>query len=739
MINHQMKKALSAALAIVLAVPGGVISAFAADAAPTPAPVVFQGVEVSNDLVTIKLSTGVLYNSFLTQTPPRLVMELLDTKHEGPTQSAKGKGAFLAGVRTSQYEKSPRLITRVVMDLVKMAGYKVGTIKGGLTVQIVSSVDDATAAPSPKAAVVVPAAPSPKAAVVVPAAPSPKAAVVVPAASSPKAAVVVPAAVEPAAVAPKLPVVKPVVAKRAAAVAAPAASAPVPPTAFVFAPAPAAAPAPVAEPAPEVKAKPRSTVTAAQAMRRAGLDKSMTLELAAAAQNSDVTKTKVEAAVEADDDRAQRAPGGRIFRDIMSRLPRDIVTLDFDNTDIRDVIRLLAAKSKVNVIFGPDVSGSLTLHLTDVPFNEAFRTALSMMKLTTDQVGDNILRVITPAELTAQRKNSTTITKVYVLNYAKASEVKATIDAVRVAEGRGGSSASDIKTNTLIVTDSLEGQLSTENLIAQMDQRPRQVLIEAKLIEVSADAGLNYGVQWDYQGAQTGRLGGQQGSTQIGTTAKPAQSASPIKMPLDSNVNVTEGVGAAARGTGVNLANTAFGALTLGRITNSFILNATLTAAATEGKAKVLSEPKIATLNNQAATINVTTQIPYNTTTVTPQGGQSISVTYVVTGINLSVTPSINADGRITLDITPDVSQPGAFTPGAAPPVDTRKAHTTVIVRDGETIVIGGLISDSFRDSISKVPLLGDIPILGWLFKKKTKTRVRVELLIFVTTRILPD
>jgi type IV pilus secretin PilQ/predicted competence protein len=699
MINHQMKKALSAALAIVLAVPAGVIPAFAADAAPAPA--VFQGVEVSNDLVTIKLSTAVLYNSFLTQTPPRLVMELLDTKHEGPTQSAKGKGAFLAGVRSSQYEKSPRLITRVVMDLVKMAGYKVGTTKAGLTVQIVGSVDDAAVDPSPKAAVVVPA-------------PAPKV----------------------VAAAPKLPAVKPIVAKRAAAVAAvPPAAAPVARIAAAAAPEPEAAPAPAPAPA----AKPRANVTAAQAMRRAGLDKSMNMELAAAAQSSDVTKTKVEAAVEADDDRAQRAPGGRIFRDIMSRLPRDIVTLDFDNTDIRDVIRLLAAKSKVNVIFGPDVSGSLTLHLTDVPFNEAFRTALSMMKLTTDQVGDNILRVITPAELTSQRKNSTTITKVYVLNYAKAAEVKTTIDAVRTAEGRGGSSTSDIKTNTLIVTDSLEGQMSTENLISQMDQRPRQVLIEAKLIEVSADAGLNYGVQWDYQGVQTGKMGGQQGTSLFGTTTSPKKAASPILAPLDQNPNIIEGVGAAARGTGVNLANTAFGALTFGRITNNFILNATLTAAATEGKAKVLSEPKIATLNNQAATINVTTQIPYNTTTVTPQGGQSISVTYVVTGINLSVTPSINADGRITLDITPDVSQPGAFTPGAAPPVDTRKAHTTVIVRDGETIVIGGLISDAFRDSISKVPLLGDIPILGWLFKKKTKTRVRVELLIFVTTRILPD
>lgn len=690
MINQQMKKALAAALAVILAVPAGVVPAFAEDAPQAAVePVSFQGVEVSDDFVTIKLSTGVIYNSFLTQTPPRLVMELLDTKHDGPRKSAKGAGKFLAGVRSSQFEKTPRLITRVVLDLVKMAGYKVGSSPDGLTVQIVGSVEDERAE-------------------------------------------------EEAA--------KPVVAKRAAAAAAkPAVAAPPPPAAPAPAPAVvAAAPEPPARPA----AKPKLHISATQALRRAGLDKTMNPELAANAENSDITNAK---AGESDSDeewsRATNTAGGRIYRDIMSRLPRDMVTLDFDNTDIRDVIRLLAAKAKVNIVFGPDVAGSLTLHLNRVPFNEAFRTALSMMKLTTDQVGDNILRVITPAELTKQRTTSTAITKVYVLNYAKASEVKTTIDSVRNAEGRNGSSTADLKTNTLIVTDSMEGQLSTENLIAQMDQRPRQVLIETKIVEINANSGLNYGVQWDYSGLQKGRIGGQQGTTAFGTTVGP--NSSPFNSTLDNNVlgtniSASGGVGAAGRGTGVALAaDRVFGALTLGRITNNFILNATLTAAASEGKAKILSEPKIATLNNQPANINVTTQIPYVTSNVASTGVQTQTVSYVTTGIKLTVTPSINADGRITLVVNPDVSQPSATAAGStqtgAPAVDSRNANTTVLVRDGETIVIGGLITDTLQDTISKVPLLGDIPILGWLFKKKTKTRVRAELLIFVTTRILPD
>ncbi len=652
MINHNLDKSLSVALAVILAVPAGAIPAFSA--ATTSAPAVFQGLDISDDFVTIKLSSPVLYNSFLTQTPPRLVMELLNTTHEGPTQSAKGRGKFLASARSSQFEKSPQMITRVVFDLVKLAGYKVGTTGAGLTVQLVAAVDDESSKETEPKAVAVPEVEVPS------------------------------------------------------------------------------------------TTKQRVNITALQAMRRSGLDATMALELAAAAQTSNITKTKADPAGEVDEDHAQRAPGGRIFRDIMSRMPRDIVTLDFDNTDIRDVIRLLATKARINIVFGPDVTGTLSLHLTDVPFNEAFRTALSMMKLTTDQVGDNILRVITPAELTKQRTTSTAITKVYVLNYAKASEVKTTIDSVRMAEGRNGSSTADVKTNTLIVTDSLEGQLSTENLITQMDQRPRQVLIETKIVEINANSGLNYGVQWDYQGSQQGRIGGQQGTSLIGTTANPKMLLSPTANPLDQNANTIVGAGASGRGTGVALAaDRIFGALTLGRITNNFILNATLTAAASEGKAKILSEPKIATLNNQAATINVTTQIPYVTSNVASTGVQTQTVSYITTGIRLTVTPSINADGRITLQVNPDVSQPSSTAAGStqtgAPAVDSRNATTTVLVRDGETIVIGGLITDTLQDTISKIPLLGDIPILGWLFKKKSKTRVRAELLIFVTTRILPD
>jgi type IV pilus assembly protein PilQ len=710
MTTHDLKKATAALLAAALIMPQGAVVAYAADAAApkTAAPASFTGVDVSDDLVTIKLSTAVQYNSFLTQKPPRLILELLDTKHDAAVRAANGKGQFLAGVRTSQFQRSPRMITRVVMDLVKMGVYKVSADPKGLAVQLIGSNESAAAA---KAADDDDDAPEESA----------------PAAAPAMKPAAVPAFVPKAAAAPKP--------------AAPAAVAAAPKAAAPAAPAPVAAAAPV--PAPVVaETKPEAEdVTPparhhdgspAAAYRRAGLVGKMKTDLVAAVDAEDVTRSRIKIPTDSsDDDSTKRALGGRIFRDLISRLPHDPVSLDFDNTDVRDVIKLLASKAKINIIYGSDVTGTLTLHLSEVPFNEAFRTILSMMQLSTDQVGDNILRVITPAELTKQRTSATAVTKVVPLNYAKAANVKATIDSVRQAEGRAGSSSVDTASNALIITESLEGMLATENLINQLDQRPRQVLIEAKLIEVNENSGLNYGIQWDYAGSNPSNLGGTSGTNLIGTVSNPGASQ-------------VQGVGATARGTGVNLsADRIFGAMTVGRITNNYFLTATLTAAASEGKAKVLSDPKIATLNNQAANINVTTQIPYVTSNVASTGVQTQTVNYVTTGIQLTVTPSINADGRILLQINPNVSQPSVTSSGStatgAPAIDSRNANTTILVRDGETIVIGGLISDNLQDTISKIPVLGDIPILGWLFKKKTKTRVRNELLIFVTTRILPD
>lgn len=659
-MNPKTQKILAALLSALLILPSASVApAFAAEGAT------LQAVDVSEDEVVLHLSGEAQYNSFVTANPPRLVIQLLETEYQAGAKSLAGKGKILKGVRGGQFQRTPTLVSRVVLDLEKTSGYRITREDNKLVVRLGAD------APAPQTA----AAP-------------------VPASSPAAAAASAPAAEEPAA-APKPKVT-----------------------------APGKIDAPVGE--------------------SEGMTTQTSNELEEIAARSSAGVGSVAGTV------GPKAPPRKykedefaIRGDILSRLPKDSVTLDFDNTDIRDVLKLMASKAKINIIYGPDVAGALSLHLVDVPFHEAFRTALSMAGMTTVQVGDNILRVVSPSALAKAQSGQALTTKVIRLNYVKAVDLVTALNQIRTAEGRGGTAIADIKTNSLITTESIDGLIATERLISQLDVRPRQVLIECKLVEVSLNNSFNYGIQWDYLGSQRGTAAGQQGTSLFGTLLNPRAAASPVLPPLDNNTAVVNGVGASGRGTGVLLpADRVFGALTFGRITNNYFLSATLTAAAAQGKVKVLSDPKIATLNNQAATINVTTSIPYVTSNVTSTGVTSAQVSYIATGITLSVTPTITADGRISLDVAPKVSQASALAAGnsaGAPTVDSRDAKTNVLVKDGETVVIGGLISDSASNQISKIPLLGDIPILGWLFKKKSIVRTRAELLIFVTPRIMAD
>ena len=612
---NRVKKALALGLSAALVVPQLAAPAFAASAAR------LSGLQVRPDEVSLKLDREVKYNAFTTSKPPRLVVELMDTKHFLPSKVHEGQGKFLKRIRTGQHQLSPEPITRIVMDLAESVSYKILEKAGALKVVLGDKDQGETASMAEEAA------------------------------------------------------------RDAAA----------------------------------------SDASAAQSA--ADLPE---------AQNQDLsTATKLGGG-------KVKPVARRVAKDIMASLPHDPVNLDFDNTDVRDILKLLAVRAGVNIIYGPDVSGNLSLHLQGVAFNEAFHTVLQMRGLVTEQVGENILRVLTPTVLGKERADALPFTRIFTLNYTQAAVIKAQLDAVRAAEGRKGSTVVSPDINAIVVTDTQEGLDQVARLIGDLDQRPKQVLIEAKLVEVQLSKSLDLGIQWDYQGSYPTTSGsGANDLTTVGTALNPT--ASPTGGAL-----ATTGVGATARGTGVFLpANKIFGALTLGRITSNTFLTATLSAAAAAGKVKVLSDPKVATLNNQQATINITTQIPYVTATVASTGVTTQNVSYITVGITLTVTPTINADGRVTLKVNPTVSQPSAVAAGnattGAPAVDQRTANTTVLVKDGETIVIGGLISDNIQETVSKVPLLGDIPILGWLFRKTSKQRNRQELLVFVTPKILND
>ena len=436
-----------------------------------------------------------------------------------------------------------------------------------------------------------------------------------------------------------------------------------------------------------------------------------------------------------------------ISKSIMDSLPKEIIpNLDYTDADIKEVLNMLASKTNINIIYADDVSGTISISLKKVPFDEAFKTILNIKGLAAQQVGDNILRIATPQTFMSEQKKSMLQTRVFFLNYTKASDIKTQIESIAQAEGRTTSKCNtDENNNALIVTDTPIGLETTARIIKSLDRMPKQVLIEAKLIEVALDSDFHLGIQWSASGSKNGNyIGANDITSAVGPTSQWGGQKSIIPNYDATAIQGTQGnLSATSGGTGVSLpANVIYGAFRLGRVTSNFMFDSVISAAAKKGKAKVLSDPKVATLNNKEANINITTQIPYTTTETTGSTPpiSTTKVVYLTTGIVLKVTPTITSDGKIAMKINPSVSQPSptiAPVAGGAPGIDTRSADTNVIVQDGETIVIGGLIHDTQSDYVFKVPLLGDIPILGYLFRKKSTSRSRMELLIFVTPRII--
>lgn len=392
------------------------------------------------------------------------------------------------------------------------------------------------------------------------------------------------------------------------------------------------------------------------------------------------------------------------FRNIMDSLSREPVSFDYNDANVREVIGMMAAKAGVNVIYSDEVSGTITISLNKVPFDEAFKTILDGKDLAAQQVGDNILRIASPQTFLAEQKKAMLQTRVFFLNYAKAAEVKTQVEAVTSAENRKASCVVDEANNALIITAIPMSLEEIARLLKNLDRVPQQVLIEAKLVEVALDNQISMGVDWSNSSTD--------GNSDYGSS-------------LTGPVGET-------------------GWFRFGRVTSDYVFSSFISAIAKKGKAKVLSDPKIATLNNKPAVINITSQVPYKTQTVAAGTPPTVTdvIVYLTVGITLKVTPTINSDGRISMYINPKVEQPSASYPAekfAAPGIDTRSVETNVIVRNGETIVIGGLIHDTQSDVVTKVPLLGDIPLLGYLFRRKSVIRQRMELLIFVTPKVIED
>ena len=394
------------------------------------------------------------------------------------------------------------------------------------------------------------------------------------------------------------------------------------------------------------------------------------------------------------------------------------VSIDFRDADIQNVLRILSYKSGVNIVTGPEVTGLVTIKLKDVPWKRALEVILETYGYGYEHK-DNIITVTTIEGLKKRREDSTLlaeqeplVTETFILNYAKASEVIASLDKMKTARG---SVNYDERTNTLIVRDLSRNMDLIEKVIKQLDRTTPQVLIEAKIVETTLDNTEKLGVEW---------------TTKVTVSGAKRPSTWPFTQHSANKYLKTDDF-PGAEDTDFSLGTLDFQQM---QLVLEMLRNRTDT--------NILSNPRIVTLNNKPARIVVGREYPFPNYSYNDQQAryQVSGWEYKDIGVIFDVTPHVNNAGYITLDLQPQVTDILGFVTvenASVPQLSKESAKTNVMIRDGETLVIAGLIKDQITDTKRKVPFLGDIPLVGLLFQKSDKTVVKQDLLIFVTPHII--
>lgn|SRR5690625_3747210 len=409
----------------------------------------------------------------------------------------------------------------------------------------------------------------------------------------------------------------------------------------------------------------------------------------------------------------------------------DRLSLNFQDIEVRAVLQLIADFTGLNVVVSDDVSGTITLRLQDVPWDQALDIILTSQGLDYRQHG-NVL-MIGPAEEIAARERRQLEAERQIeelepirseflqINYANAANLAQLIrsgdDSLLSSRGR---ISIDERTNTLIVRDTQRNLTEIRNLIATLDVPVRQVLIESRIVIANDDFTRELGVRFGY--GRTGEVGGDYVGS-IGGTG-------------NNNINLGTGAFGVPGGLIVDLpsANPAaqFG-VAVGRV-GTELLQLELSAMEMENRGDVVSSPRVITANKQAATIEQGVEIPYEQ--ATSSGATSVEFQKAVLG--LTVVPQITPDDRVMLDLQVSKDSVGQITT-AGPAIDTQSVTTQVLVDNGETVVLGGIYERTNRNGVTRVPFFGDLPLVGALFRSTERVDERSELLVFVTPRILED
>jgi len=432
---------------------------------------------------------------------------------------------------------------------------------------------------------------------------------------------------------------------------------------------------------------------------------------------------------------APAAPAGRYTGEPISVNLKDV--------DLKDFFRLIHEISGLNVVLDPNVKGTLTIVLDEVPWDQALDIVLVNNGLD-KQLAGNVLRVATRDTLKkeaetqrdlekAQAEAVAPVTVTRVLSYAKAATMKDTLKKFLSARG---DILSDDRSNQVIIRDIPSVIPTIDNLIRQLDRKSQQVEIEARVISASRSFAQDIGVQWGFAGTTTSGRSIYGGNPSVGVSPITTGSGLPQPPLVATPVGTSGGSSTPGLPFNVNLPAAAptSGFSFFNRSPN-FAIDLFISAAEAKGVGKLLSKPKVITQNNEKAVVKQGQKIPIQTTI-----NNTISVQYIDAVLQLEVTPQITAEGTVFMDVLVENTQIDNGIPRVQgiPALDTQSAQTKVLVADGGTVVIGGIIVTQQQTQINQVPVVGSLPLIGHLFKRTNINISSSELLFFLTPRIIP-
>jgi type IV pilus assembly protein PilQ len=456
------------------------------------------------------------------------------------------------------------------------------------------------------------------------------------------------------------------------------------------------------------------------------------------------------------------------------------LTLDFQDIEVRSVLQIIAEFTSLNLVASDTVTGNITLWLDDVPWDQALEIILKAKGLDKRQEG-NVLMVAPAAEIAEQERLQVEANKqlqelapletTFVrIKYADAAEIFELFTASRGDEGQSssggregnatttilserGSAIVDERTNTIILTDTEDKINAFKRLIDEIDVPIKQVLIEARIVIANTDFKKELGVTWGLAGIEKltgGTIGSPFGDKTLGFSGRRSgltpgagvketftYSADEIETDDDGITTYTRNYDI---GLGDSLAvdlgvDNPTGSFSLGYLTDNFLIDLELSALESDGFGEIVSQPKVLTGDKQQAVIKSGTEIAYQK--ATSSGATSIEFKEAV--LQLEVTPQITPDNRIIMDLLVSQDSVGAFTPTGEPSIDITQIETQALVGNGQTLVLGGIFQTEEVNGTDKVPLLGDLPFLGKLFRNDLRNIEKREILIFITPKIIDD